>query len=209
MATRTNGHVDAAALAALDPVLARLVAQYGPPRRRRPLPGSQRFGALCRMIVYQQLAGNAAAAIHRRFVDALGGTVTPERVLAASPVILAASGLSANKAAAITDLAVHVADGRVALERIGRLSDDDLEAHLVAVRGIGPWTAQLFMLSVLGRPDVWPVGDLGVRVGFARAWELDEVPTPKELLRMGEPFRPFRSAVAGYCWQVANDRGPQ
>jgi 3-methyladenine DNA glycosylase/8-oxoguanine DNA glycosylase len=194
-----------ARLAALDPVLAQLVARYGPPRRRRATPGPARFGALCRMIVFQQLAGRAATVIHGRFVDALDGEVTAARVLAAEPVVLAGCGLSANKAAAIRDLAEHVCDGRVRLEGIGRRTDHDIESHLVQVRGIGPWTAQLFLLAVLGRPDVWPTGDWGVRVGFARAWGLSEVPTPRALLDLGEPFRPYRSAVAGYCWTVADE----
>ena len=107
---------------------------------------------------------------------ALGGAVTPERVLASSPETLAGCGLSGAKAASIRDLAERVADGRVRLDRIGRLSDEAVVEHLVQVRGIGPWTADMFLLSVLGRLDVWPVGDYGVRVGFARSWGLDAVP---------------------------------
>jgi DNA-3-methyladenine glycosylase II len=160
------------------------------------------------MICYQQLAGNAARAIHGRFVAALGGEVTPEGVLTTAPETLRAAGLSANKLASITDLAAHVADGRVVLRSTRRLGDREVEEHLVRVRGIGPWTAQLFLLAVLGRPDVWPVGDYGVRVGFARAWGLASPPTPKVLERLGEPFRPYRSAVAAYCWQAADDNGP-
>lgn len=194
-------------LAAMDPVLARLVDRYGPPRRVRPVPVADRLGALCRMILFQQLAGNAARAIHARFLAALDGEVTAERILATPPEVLAACGLSANKAAAIVDLATHVADGRVTLERAGRQSDEEVESHLVQVRGIGTWTAQLFLLAVLGRPDIWPVGDYGVRVGFGRAFGL-ATPTPKELLALGERFRPYRSAVARYCWRVADDPGP-
>ncbi len=198
----------ASELAARDPVLAGLVARYGPPRSRRPAPVAERFGALCRMICYQQLAGNAARAIHGRFTAALEERVTPERLLATPPATLAACGLSANKAAAVYDLAAHVADGRVDLRHAGRAADEEVVAQLVQVRGIGPWTAQLFLLAVLGRPDVWPVGDYGVRVGFHRAWSMDHVPTPAELLALGEPFRPHRSAVARYCWLAADDKGP-
>ena len=163
-------------LAARDPVIAALLARHGPPPRRRPVPAAGRFAALAEIIVYQQLAGKAASSIHGRFVAGLGGAVTPDRVLATSPETLAGFGLSGAKAASIRDLAEHVADGRVRLDRIGRLPDDAVVEHLVQVRGIGPWTADMFLLSVLGRLDVWPVGDYGVRVGFARSWGLEAVP---------------------------------
>jgi 3-methyladenine DNA glycosylase/8-oxoguanine DNA glycosylase len=158
------------------------------------------------MIVYQQLAGRAAATIHGRFVAAVGGEVTPATVLAASPETLAACGLSRAKAASIVDLADQVASGRIALERIGRLSDEEVVDHLVQVRGIGPWTAQMFLLDTLGRLDVWPTGDYGVRAGFGRAWGLPDTPSPKELEVLGKPFRPYRSLVAWYCWRVVDDR---
>jgi 3-methyladenine DNA glycosylase/8-oxoguanine DNA glycosylase len=92
------------------------------------------------------------------------------------------------------------------LERIGRLSDEAVVEHLTRVRGIGPWTADMFLLGTLARLDVWPTGDYGVRAGFAAAWGLDGVPTPKELVVMGEPFRPYRSLVAWYCWRAVDDR---
>ncbi len=193
-------------LSATDPVLAALIERHGPPPRRRRVPASARFGRLAQSIVYQQLAGKAAASIHGRLVASLGGTVTPEAVLAAAPEQLAACGLSGAKAASLCDLADKVASGAISLERIGRLSDDEVVAHLTLVRGIGPWTAQMFLISTLGRLDVWPVGDLGVRVGFGRAWGLDQVPSAGELEVLGEPFRPYRSLVAWYCWRVADDR---
>ncbi len=191
-----------AALGASDPVLADLVDRHGLPPRRRPVPVADRFGALARAIVYQQLAGRAAAAIHGRLLDAMGGTVTAEAVLAAPPGLFASCGVSAPKAASIRDLAVKVEAGEVALDRVGRLSDEAVVEHLTSVRGIGPWTAQMFLLATLGRLDVWPVGDYGVRSGFARAWSLPEVPRPAELDVLGEPFRPYRSLVAWYCWRV-------
>jgi DNA-3-methyladenine glycosylase II len=193
-------------LASLDQVLASLVDRHGPPPRRRPAPASQRFAALAEIIVYQQLAGRAAATIHGRFQLALGGTVTPDGVLAASPELLASCGLSRAKASSILDLADKVTAGVVSLERIGRLSDDSVVEHLTQVRGIGPWTAQMFLLGTLGRLDVWPVGDYGVRAGYAAAWGLDEIPSPKELMILGERFSPYRSLVAWYCWRVVDDR---
>jgi DNA-3-methyladenine glycosylase II len=195
-------------LAVHDPVLAELAARHGAPPRRRRVPVADRFAALAEIIVYQQLAGKAAASIHGRFVSAVGGAVTPELVLATPPSELTGSGLSGSKAASIRDLAERVSDGRVRLERIGRLPDEVVVEHLVQVRGIGPWTADMFLLSVLGRLDVWPVGDYGVRVGFSRGWGLTDVPTPKELAALGEPFRPYRSLVAWYCWRVLDQIVP-
>ena len=189
-------------LARRDPVFATLVKRFGPPpapARSRP---SARFEVLVRAIVYQQLAGRAAQAIHGRLVAVLGDEVTPERILSTPQATLRSAGLSTAKTAAITDLADKVASGHVALERIARLTDEDVVAHLVQVRGIGVWTAEMFLISNLGRPDVWPVGDLGVRGGYAKAWQLDSVPTPKGLMELGERYRPFRTVVAMYCWQV-------
>jgi 3-methyladenine DNA glycosylase/8-oxoguanine DNA glycosylase len=193
-------------LSAQDPVLAALVDRYGPPPVRRPVRADGRFESLAEIIVFQQLAGRAAATIHGRFVGALDGAVTPGSVLAAPDELLASSGLSRAKAASIRDLADQVVGGRIALERIGRLSDEEVVDHLTQVRGIGPWTAQMFLLVTLGRLDVWPTGDYGVRAGFGRAWGLDGIPSPKELTELGEPFRPYRSLVAWYCWRVMDIR---
>jgi DNA-3-methyladenine glycosylase II len=198
--------VATAQLMGRDPVLDGLIERFGPPPRRTRVPASKRFYALAEMIVYQQLAGKAAASIHGRFVAALGGEVTPETVLAATPELLASCGLSGAKAASIRDLAEKVATGDIELERIGRLSDADIAEHLVQVRGIGPWTADMFLLGTLGRLDVWPTGDYGVRAGFAKAWDLEEIPTPKVLGVLGDPFQPYRSLVAWYCWRVVDDR---
>jgi 3-methyladenine DNA glycosylase/8-oxoguanine DNA glycosylase len=192
-------------LAGTDPVLAGLVDRHGPPPPRRRVPVDRRFADLARNIVYQQLAGRAAASIHGRFVDALDGDVCAERVLATPEPMLRSCGLSGSKTSSILDLADKVASGTVALDRIGRLSDENVVTHLTVVRGVGPWTAQMFLISTLSRLDVWPIGDYGVRAGFARAWNLDEVPTPKELEELGEPYRPYRSLVAWYCWRAADE----
>ncbi|HEX3981039.1 MAG TPA: hypothetical protein VHW93_07440 [Acidimicrobiales bacterium] len=194
-----------ASLAERDPVLAALVDRHGTPPRRRPVRVDRRFESLAEAIVFQQLAGRAAATIHGRLVVALGGAVTPAAVLAASPDLLAGCGLSRAKAASIRDLADKVMTGQIDLARVGRLSDEEVVVHLTQVRGIGPWTAQMFLLGTLGRLDIWPTGDYGVRAGFGRAWGLDATPTPEELLALGEPFRPYRSLVAWYCWRSADD----
>jgi 3-methyladenine DNA glycosylase/8-oxoguanine DNA glycosylase len=196
----------AAVVGASDPVLRGLIERHGTPPARPHVAGSLRFAELARAIVYQQLAGAAAATIHGRLVAALGGTVTPEAVLAATPETLAACGLSRAKAASIRDLAAKVVAGEVALERIGRLPDEEVIDHLVQVRGIGRWTAEMFLIGPLGRLDVWPIGDLGVRVGYAHGWGMAEVPSPAELELLGERYRPYRSVVAWYCWRAVDER---
>jgi len=192
----------AAILAERDPVMRRLVAEAGLPRVRPPT--ESHFAALVRAIVYQQLAGAAAAAIHGRLIAAMGGEATPEGLLARSADELRAAGLSANKAASLRDLATKVLDGTVVLDPRGLRSerDDDVVARLSSVRGIGTWTAQMFLMFQLRRLDVWPTGDLGVRKGFGLAWGIS-TPTPKVLEPLGDPYRPYRSVVAWYCWRAA------
>jgi DNA-3-methyladenine glycosylase II len=196
-------HAEAARiLAARDPVIARLVGDAGPPRLRRPQAAP--FAALVRAIVYQQLAGVAASAIHGRLVAALEDDVRPEALMALSDASLRAVGLSANKAASLRDLAAKVLDGTVTLSarRLSRVSDEEIIARLSAVRGIGRWTAEMFLLFQLRRLDVWPTGDLGVRRGYGLAWEVP-MPTARELQPLGDPYRPYRSVVAWYCWRAA------
>ena len=187
-------------------MLRRLVAETGPPRVRPP--AESHFEALVRAIVYQQLAGAAAAAIHGRLIAALGNEVTPERVLAQPAEALRAAGLSANKTASLQDLASKVLDGTVVLDPAGLRaeSDDEVVARLSAVRGIGKWTAEMFLMFQLRRLDVWPTGDLGVRKGFGLAWGIP-TPTAKQLDPLGDPFRPYRSVVAWYCWRAAEFYG--
>jgi DNA-3-methyladenine glycosylase II len=194
-------------VAARDPVLANLVQLVGPVRHR-PRDPEGPFGALVRSIVYQQLAGRAAQAIHQRVRAAVGDTLTPETLGAVSDQALRAAGLSANKLASLRDLSAKIMDGTVELHRSSRLSDDELVAALVTVRGIGRWTAEMYLMFELRRLDVWPVGDLGVRQGYGLAWRLQEPPSAKELAPHGDRFRPYRSVVARYCWAaVALFRG--
>ena len=189
-------------LADRDPVLARLVAEAGLPSF--PKPNESHFAALVRSIVYQQLAGAAAQAIHRRLVDALGGEVAPERILAAPPETLRAAGLSGNKLLSLEDLAAKVLDGTVLLNprQLSRESDPQIVARLTAVRGIGKWSAEMFLMFQLRRLDVWPTGDLAVRKGYGLAWGIP-APTIKQLDALGEPYHPYRSIVAWYCWRAA------
>ena len=198
---RVSHLVAADELAGRDRVLASLMDLAGPPRFRPPQ--ESHFSALVRSVVYQQLAGAAAAAIHGRVLAVLGGAVTPEGVLAVSADALRGAGLSANKAASLTDLAAKVVDGTVVLDprALGRETDEEVIARLCEVWGIGRWTAQMFLMFQLRRLDVWPTGDLGVRRGYGLAWQVPR-PTASELEPLGERFRPYRSVVSWYCWRA-------
>jgi len=186
-------------VASRDPVLAGLVARVGP-IRHRPREADGPFGALVRSIVFQQLAGRAAQAIYGRVRATVGGSLTPETLSAASDAALRTAGLSANKLASLRDLSAKVLDGTVVLSRTSRRSDEELIERLTAVRGIGRWTAEMYLMFQLRRLDVWPVDDLGVRQGYGLAWGIDPAPTPKQLDPLGDRFRPYRSIVARYCW---------
>jgi DNA-3-methyladenine glycosylase II len=199
--TRLSHRAAASELAARDPVMAKLVAEAGPISIRPP--HITHFAALVRSITFQQLAGAAASTIHGRLLTALGGDPTPDGLLALSDQQMRAAGLSANKTASLRDLAAKVLDGTVVLDPKGlsREPDDEIIARLTAVRGIGEWTAHMFLLFQLRRMDVWPTGDLGVRKGYGLAWGLP-MPTAKELVPLGEPLRPYRSVAAWYCWRA-------
>ena len=140
-----------------------------------------------------------------RVVEAVGEPFSAETVRSVPVTALRSAGLSGSKAASLLDLADHVAEGRVHLQAIGRLGDDEVIEHLTMVRGIGPWTAQMFLMFTLRRLDVWPTGDFGVRTGFGRAYLNGRMPSARELEPLGETFRPFRSVAAWYCWKAADD----
>jgi DNA-3-methyladenine glycosylase II len=184
-----------------------MVEAFGPAELRRGRPRRTHFAELVRAICYQQLAGAAARTIHGRLELALDGEPTPESVLGLSSEAMRAAGLSANKAASIRDLAEKVLAGDVALDRVARLSDDEIVRELVLVRGIGRWTAEMFLMFQLGRLDVWPVDDLGVRKGYGLLFALAEPPTPKALQPLGDPLSPYRSLAAWYCWRAADGGG--
>ncbi len=187
-------------LAANDPVLAQIIAQVGPLHiaHRR-----ERFQALVRAIIFQQLAGRAALAIFERFVKIIGGGrfPTPAQVLAASDQDMRQAGLSRGKMTYIRDLARHVRDGSLNFRRFARMEDDEIVADLVRVRGIGRWTAEMFLMFNLRRQDVLPVDDLGFRSAVAKAYRMSQLPAPKDLKLMGERWRPYRSAAVWYFWQ--------
>ena len=185
-----------------DPDFTRLVAAVGPIALRPRHVDN--FNAVARSIVFQQLAGKAAAAIYGRFAALFNGHPTPDGILALPEQSLRGAGLSGNKTAALRDLALKAVDGTVPFADLDPLADEDIIERLSSVRGVGRWTAEMFLIFQLRRPDVWPIDDLGVRKGYAIAKRLPVLPTPKELGALGEPFRPYRSAAAWYCWR-AND----
>ena len=182
--------------------MARLIKAVGPVELREPFEDP--FGALVRSIMFQQLAGAAANAIHGRFIKLFADGLSPSCVLALPEGAMRTAGLSGSKAAAVTDLARKVEDGTVPLRNVDTLSDDDLVARLVQVRGIGPWTAQMFLLFQLRRLDVWPVDDYGVRKGWSTVHRLKETVKPRALQGEGEKFRPYRSIAAWYCWRAVD-----
>lgn len=192
------------ALARQAPEFRPYIESLGPADLRRGRPKRTHFAELVRAICYQQLAGAAARTIHGRLEAALDGDATPDALLALPLDDLRAAGLSANKAASVRDLAQRVVDGQVELDRVARLSDDEIVGELTLVRGIGRWTAEMFLMFQLGRLDVWPVGDLGVQKGYAVIHGRADAPKPKELEALGDPFRPYRSLAAWYCWRAVD-----
>jgi DNA-3-methyladenine glycosylase II len=187
-------------------VLARLLAENGPPDLRRdpsrPAPGDH-YAALVRSIVGQQLSVAAARAIYARLLEHFGGhPPTPDQVLAADPdEMRLAAGLSRAKVAFLRSLAEHVVSGELELDRLDTLPDEDIVSELVAVKGIGEWSAHMFLMFQLERPDVLAVGDLGIRRAVQRAYALDALPTAAQLTTLGEPWRPWRTIACRILWR--------
>jgi DNA-3-methyladenine glycosylase II len=204
--SRTPADIATAAIAAADPQLRAFIERAGQ-LEERPAEGDH-LTSLARAIVFQQLAGRAAAAIYRRTVEAVGGSMSAPALLATPVEALRAAGLSANKASALLDLATKATDGTVPLDELPALDDEEIIARLVQVHGIGRWTAEMFLLFELRRPDVWPVDDYGVRNGWSIIHDLPRMIRPRELAAAGARFRPYRSTVARYCWQAVHiERG--
>ncbi len=187
-----------------DRALARVIREVGPcaleiSSRQSP------YQALVESIVYQQLSGRAAATIYGRLCRSFGSSrcPKPQQVLESSDEQLRGAGLSRSKAAALRDLATHALADRIPTRTQAlRLPDDELIARLTEVRGVGRWTAEMFLIFNLGRPDVLPVDDYGVRKGFARTQGREVLPRPKELTDHGERWRPFRSVASWYLWRA-------
>lgn len=196
-------------LAATDPRMAALIKRS---LRYNVKPGGvvRPFDALAESIAYQQLSGKAAATIWKR-VRALYPRrkyLDPTHVLKTPDEKLRGAGLSRNKVAALKDLAAKTIDGTVpTARRLAKMSDEEIIARLITVRGIGRWTVEMLLLFDLGRPDVWPVDDYGVRKGFAKTFGKRKLPKPKQLMKLGEKWRPHRSVAAWYFWRALDNDG--
>jgi DNA-3-methyladenine glycosylase II len=198
---RVSAAAATAEIARRDPVMAGLIERAGPLRIRPPRDPDP-FVELAQAIAYQQLAGRAAAAIWSRVAALFDGAMTPERVLETPDEAFRSAGFSAAKTRSVKDLADKILAGVVPVDRLRRMPDDEIVERLTQVRGIGPWTAEMFLIFTLRRMDVWPVLDYGVRSGYRTAYRLKELPTPKELQAEGERFRPYRTVAAWYCWRA-------
>jgi len=194
-------------LAAADPVLASLIARHGR-CLLAPETGRSPYEALATAVMYQQLAGKAAETIHRRFLALFPAYSfpPPEAVLGASDEQLRAAGLSRQKQGYLRDLAAKALDGVVPTESgaLEHLTDDAIVARLTAVRGVGRWTVEMFLIFTLGRLDVLPLDDYGIRAGYARAHGLERLPTAAELRTAGQAWAPWRSVASWYCWRAAD-----
>ena len=199
---------DAAIRKALDALaqdhreVARAIAQVGyPPSRRR----EHSFEALARIVMGQQLSVKAAATISQRVDQAVGGALEPTTLLATAPDQLRAAGLSRQKISYLQSLAEAVISGDLPVETLPELADEEVEAAITAVRGFGRWSAHMYMMFALGRPDIWPSGDLAVRVGFGRIMGWKDRPDEKQVIEKGGAFSPYRSALALLCWQFYSE----
>ncbi len=186
--------------------MARLIERVGPCRLRADRQ-REPFAALVRSVTFQQLNGTAAETIFNRFIALFPNGIfpTPQQILDAPVERMRSAGLSGAKTAAIKDIAAKAHDGIVPTRtEATRLSDTELVERLTAIRGVGPWTVEMLLIFTLGRKDVFPVTDFGVRKGFALTYGLEEMPHPKALIELGEPWRPFRSIASWYFWRVAD-----
>ena len=196
------------ALAASDPIMGLLIERLGNIdiatrlRRRAEERPADAYGALLRAIVGQQLSTKAARTIYLRVLDLFGGTTpSPERLLEADEADLRSAGLSGRKTEYVRDLAAHVLSGELELDRLDQLDDERVVEEIVAVRGLGQWTAEMFLIFHLERPDVLSGGDLGIRKAVQIEYGLEEMPPPRQVLEIGEPWRPHRSLASLYLWE--------
>lgn len=203
LARRARAH-----LRRVDPVIATVMDSVGPYRPGDRTGGSH-FGALIRSIVFQQLSGKAAATIHNRFLALYpDGAPTPGDVLATSDEKLRSVGLSRQKIGYLRDLSARVSDGALPLDQVETLSDAQLIAHLIQVKGIGRWTAQMFLMFKLGRVDVLPDLDLGIQNAIKRAYRKRKI-TPKDVQRIGAKWTPYSSIACWYLWRSLDNGAGQ
>lgn len=195
-----------------------LLKKHGAPKLRR---GKNAFQALARAIIYQQISTAAATSVYRKFVALFGidlvGSIdwekpyarkfpTPEEVLAMSDAKLRSAGLSTQKVAYMKDLALKFSDGTIDTKKLSRMTSDEIVVHLTQVKGIGVWTVHMFLIFTLNRPDILPVGDLGIRKGFQILYRLRELPTPTKMEKLAKDWREHASVASWYLWRVADGK---
>ena len=184
-----------------DPVLAAIIKRHGPCGLGAARDRFDHFSMLVRAIVFQQLSTKAATTIHTRLIDCMSGQVTPECLGVVTEAQFRAAGISRQKAAYLRDLAQRVVSGEVPLDALDAMTDDEIIETLTKVKGIGRWTAEMFLIFRLQRPDVLPVGDLGIVNAIHRAYKLRKKPTPDRMRKLGEAWRPYRSVATWYLWR--------
>ncbi len=173
-----------------------------PPFKRSSKP----FESLVKSIIYQQLSGKAAGTIFRRFVELFpkGKFPTPEQIAKLPEPKFRSCGVSAQKTAYLKDLAKRFLDGTVEPKKFPKMTDEDIRTHLIAVKGIGPWTADMFLMFTLFRPDVLPTGDLGIQKGFQKVFKLKKPPTPDQMEKLAEDWKPYRTIASWYLWRAVD-----
>ena len=192
-----------------DPVMARLIDEHHPLVKAdlKEQPSRDAYGALLRSIVGQQLSTKAAATIYGRMLELFGGHApTPRQLLEVKPDEIRAAGLSRPKIAYLRDLAVHVEEGRLDLEHLPELSDEEVSAQLTDIKGLGQWTADMFLMFHLRRPDILPVGDQGIRRAVQVQYRLRKLPDPKRLEKIARPWRPYRTLACLYLWSSLDNK---
>ena len=189
-----------------DKALAVLVAKYPKPEFDRGQKGLKSFEALIRAIIFQQLSGKAARSILEKFLALYKGKYpTPEVLKKTSAVKLRTAGISGQKAGYLHDLADKFADGTISPRKFTRMMDEEVREHIVTVKGVGPWTADMFLMFTLQRPDVLPTGDLGIQKGFQKLFKLRALPAPEKMEKLAEQWKPYRTVACWYLWRLADE----
>jgi DNA-3-methyladenine glycosylase II len=186
-----------------DKTLAKVIKNFPEPKLKR---GEDYFGALVESIIYQQLAGKAAMTIFGRFKSLFLGGLTPKKVLKLSDEQFRSAGISGQKMGYLRDLSAKFLDGTVGSSDFDEMSDENVKNHLVSVKGIGPWTADMFLIFTLNRPDILPTGDLGIQKGFKEVFNLRTLPDAKKMENLASAWRPHRTVASLYLWMVADKK---
>jgi DNA-3-methyladenine glycosylase II len=184
-----------------DPVMRAIIERVGPYKMQF---GEPKFHSLAEAIVYQQLNGKAAVTIFKRFAALAGDPLTPEGILKLTPEQMRSAGLSKQKTSYLFDMAEHTRSGELDFSRLPEMSDDDVIAHLTQVKGVGMWTAHMFLMFNLRRLNILPTGDYGVRMAIKKAYHKRKLPKPELMEKIAKPWEPYRSIASWYLWQSLN-----